>query len=60
MFWLTLADGIMHYDNYNESCVLSESPSPFYTNLLPHQCQWEVYNEASVNSCLVGGWEWSC
>lgn len=60
MFWLTLANRITNENNYNDSCVLSGSPPPFYTNLLPHQCQQEVYNEASVSSCLVDGWEWSC
>lgn len=35
-------------------------PPPFYTSPLPHQCQREVCNEASVSSCLVDGWEWSC
>lgn len=35
-----LAHRITNENNYNESCVLSESPPPFYTNLLPHQCQW--------------------
>lgn len=60
MFWLMLANRITNEDNYNDSCVLSKSPSPFCTNLLPHPCQQEVYNEAYVISCLVDGWECSC